>query len=394
MKACVSTFLDISRWFAAFLVVINHARSFVLVNYEDVKDKSVLGKGIYMATGLGHEAVVIFFVISGFLVGGFTFERWQSKGPDLVSYASARISRIYTVLIPALIIGVSLDYVGLHWLNSSSIYTDVLPHHIASMQNAIATTVNIPTFVGNLLMMQGTLTGMLGSNGPLWSLAYEWWYYCIFALIGAAIVDTSNRRMAYAGAALLIAVLLPGKLLLWGLIWGLGIVAHRWIRSTLWRPAPALGIGIFLLALLASRVSHGTVDGGEGGSLLASFVRDSVLGIAFATALASSSRMTSRAPLSELHHRLAEFSYTTYLFHFPALLVLVAGAYQAFGINFPQQPGLHGVAYFAGCVAAVYLYCFASYLLIERHTPRVRTKLEWLMRRAAFGLPAQPDTER
>jgi peptidoglycan/LPS O-acetylase OafA/YrhL len=36
------------------------------------------------------------------------------------------------------------------------------------------------TFVGNLLQLQTIVVSSLGSNGPLWSLANEWWYYVLF----------------------------------------------------------------------------------------------------------------------------------------------------------------------------------------------------------------------
>src|SRR5260370_239799 len=85
MKENVSTFTDISRWIAALLVVANHARSLILVDFGEVQNKTVFSKTLYVATGLGHEAVVIFFVISGFLVGGLTLDRWKSRGPDIRS---------------------------------------------------------------------------------------------------------------------------------------------------------------------------------------------------------------------------------------------------------------------------------------------------------------------
>lgn len=391
MKASVSVFLDMSRWAAAFLVVINHARSLILADYTGVQVKSMLGRLVYTATGLGHEAVVIFFVISGFLVGGCTLERWKREGPDLVGFSCARISRIYTVLVFALLIGLSLDYAGMHWLNASAIYSDARLRHIASMQYAVDTAVDLPTFLGNLLMMQGVAMSTLGSNVPLWSVAYEWWYYCLFALIAVAILDTGKWRIVYAGGALLIGILLPGKVVLWGVIWCFGLVAHRWIKSAWWRPPPVVGIAIFVLALLASRITHGM--GGGDDLLLVSFARDSVLGVAYVVALASASRITTPARWPALHRRLADFSYTTYLFHFPALLLLVAGSYQVFGIDFPQQPGAASMAYLAACVVLVYGYCFAAWLLIERRTPDVRHKLEWVMRRGMLGLSARPDAK-
>ncbi|RDJ97824.1 acyltransferase family protein [Paraburkholderia lacunae] len=377
MKENVLTFMDLSRWAAALLVVVNHARSLILVDFGGVQNKSVFSKVLYLATGLGHEAVVIFFVISGFLVGGLTLERWQFRGPDIRTYASARVSRIYTTLIPALIIGAALDFIGLRWFNSSTIYTSVSQYHIASINYTIVSAMTLPTFIGNLFMMQGTLTQPLGSNGALWSLAYEWWYYCIFACTAAAMTGSGNKRFAYLMAALLIAMLLPAKLVLWGLIWVVGIVTHRWIKSTAWRPAPIVGIGCFIAALTASRLSHNVAAFET--NLPGSFLRDFVLGICYATALASSSRLSRPMRFARWHQELARFSYTTYLFHLPALLFICAAAYQVAGLPFPQQPHLAGIGYLLGAILLAYAYCLAMSTVTERYTSNVRQRLDALV---------------
>jgi peptidoglycan/LPS O-acetylase OafA/YrhL len=390
MKASVSTFIDLSRWMAAFMVVISHARNLVLVNYEAVHQKGLLDRFIYSVTGFGHEAVVVFFVISGFLVGGYTYYRWRREGPDLTGYACARVSRIYTVLIFALLIGASLDYTGLHWLNASAIYSDAQQRQITSIQYAVETTMDAPTFLSSLLMLQGMFAPTFGSNVPLWSLAYEWWYYCLFALIGVAVLETGRRRAACAALALFIGVLLPPKVVLWGAIWCMGFVAYRWVRSRWWRPPPALGMVIFLASLLVSRVVRGAAGVDDKGVLLDAFVRDGMVGIGYVLALVSTSRMTSTIVWPRLQRQLSDFSYTTYLFHFPALLLLVSGSYQTFGIDFPQQPGVAGLAWLITCVMLVYVYCFASYVLIERQPPQVRRRLESMVRRGARALTAAP----
>ncbi len=396
MKENVSTFLDMSRWLAALLVVVNHARSLVLVDFSDVQNKNILAKALYLATGLGHEAVVIFFVISGFLVGGLTLDRWQSRGPDMRAYASARVSRIYTALVPALIIGFALDYIGMRWFNASAIYTSISPYHIASINYTMVSTMNLPTLIGNLFMMQGTLTQPLGTNGALWSLAYEWWYYCIFACVAAAMTTGGNRRFAYAAGAFLIAVLLPFKLVLWGVIWVVGIFTHRWIRSTAWRPAPWLGMGLFLATLVASRLSHNVAA--LENSVAGSFARDFILGLGYALALASSSRMSRRGQpmrFARVHQELAQFSYTTYLFHLPALFLICGAIYQVSGQPFLQQPHLAGLSYLLGVTALAYAYCFAMSMVTERYTTSVRRRLDalvgWVAPRAVAARAAAPE---
>ncbi|MBY0407301.1 MAG: hypothetical protein K2Q01_06375, partial [Rickettsiales bacterium] len=71
MNKSFSLFLDASRWVAALVVMISHVRHIVLVDYAEVEQKNVLVQALYFVTGLGHESVMIFFVIIPILAGAF-----------------------------------------------------------------------------------------------------------------------------------------------------------------------------------------------------------------------------------------------------------------------------------------------------------------------------------
>ena len=62
--------LDLLRAAAALLVMIGHVRNLFFTDYSQVVNCNWLIKSIYFLTGLGHESVIIFFVLSGLLVGG------------------------------------------------------------------------------------------------------------------------------------------------------------------------------------------------------------------------------------------------------------------------------------------------------------------------------------
>jgi peptidoglycan/LPS O-acetylase OafA/YrhL len=278
------------------------------------------------------------------------------------------------VLIPALLVGLGLDLVGMHWFNSSELYTNAAQYH-TSVHPAISSDMNVTTLVGNLFMLQNILVGTLGSNAPLWSLANEWWYYCVFGLFAAALTGSCGRqRVVSAAIGLIIAVLLPTKIMLWGTVWLLGIAAHSWLDSRIWRPHPIVGLSIFVVAMAVSRLSHNQDNTLGQESVGIGFGRDLLLGIAYGFALVSTSRMTGIVALPKFNAWLAEFSYTTYLFHFPALLFLVAAGYQIFGLKFQVQPAVNGLLYMLGLTAAIYLYCYAFAQLTERHTNVVRMK--------------------
>ena len=56
--------LDMVRGVAALLVCVGHVRGMVLVDYGAVASAPYTTKLIYAATGLGHQAVIVFFALS------------------------------------------------------------------------------------------------------------------------------------------------------------------------------------------------------------------------------------------------------------------------------------------------------------------------------------------
>ena len=62
--------LDMLRGCAAVLVMAGHLRAYVFQNYDSLNSPDLSVKIFYAITGLGHQAVIIFFAMSGFLVGG------------------------------------------------------------------------------------------------------------------------------------------------------------------------------------------------------------------------------------------------------------------------------------------------------------------------------------
>jgi len=365
MKSTLSSFLNISRGVAAALVLVDHVRHLLLADFNKIVHKTVADRVLYLITGFGHEAVVVFFVISGYLVGGLTIKRWRRNGPDIAYFAAARISRIYTVLLPTLVIGFALDCCGQRWLNSSGVYTATLNSKL-----------DFGSFVANVFMMQDVLTNPLGTNGPLWSLAYEWWYYWAFALAALAIIGNRPRRVVYLLAALALGVALPTKLVLWSLIWVLGILVALWAESSLWRPRPVVGLSLFAIAMVGSRLSHNVETASYTEPLATEFSRDALLALAYSTCLCSMSGLQARIPMVRLFDWLAKFSYTTYLCHFPGLVALVAMAHQILGLDIGLQPSTASFCLLGIYTVILYLYAYLLYWLTEQHTDSIR---DWLM---------------
>ena len=77
---------DFLRGFAAFLVVISHLRNFLFVDFSEVVNPSLFDQAFYFVTGLGHQAVMVFFVLSGFFVGGSVWNKIQAKKFKIFDY--------------------------------------------------------------------------------------------------------------------------------------------------------------------------------------------------------------------------------------------------------------------------------------------------------------------
>jgi peptidoglycan/LPS O-acetylase OafA/YrhL len=82
--------LDFLRATAALLVVFAHSRTLYFVGMGEVDHPGVFLKLFYGITNLGHQAVLIFFVLSGFLIGGRFVDSMQRGSFDLVRYLIAR----------------------------------------------------------------------------------------------------------------------------------------------------------------------------------------------------------------------------------------------------------------------------------------------------------------
>jgi peptidoglycan/LPS O-acetylase OafA/YrhL len=79
---------------------------------------------------IGHEAVMVFFVLSGFLVGGSVLKLMSRDLWSWNNYLIKRLTRLWIVLIPALLLGLALDLGGSHiFSGTASIYSSPAGSH-------------------------------------------------------------------------------------------------------------------------------------------------------------------------------------------------------------------------------------------------------------------------
>lgn len=171
MNKNFSIYLDVIRFFAAMLVFVSHVPKFA-------------GGAFWQISGFGHEAVIVFFVMSGFVIA-FVIDK---KKESLFEYTVNRVSRIYSVAIPALIITIPLYYLGL------SINEDVMLSAQERMLDPVITIIRAITFTNQSWTAYSTF-----SNLPYWSMGYEVWYYIFFAVI---VFTKSWKRVIFSAICL------------------------------------------------------------------------------------------------------------------------------------------------------------------------------------------------
>lgn len=298
----------------------------------------------------------------------------EKGGFDWRRYTIARLTRLWVVLLPALLLTLACDFIGTRFAPDaySGGWYEIW---LSGPSTGKPFDDGILTFIGNSLFLQTIMIPVFGTNGPLWSLAYEFWYYVMFPLVVLSISMARRREARGALFCFLVLVILlfwlPLDLLKGGVIWMAGVsvamITTRYGRPNL-RPMFAAGLVIVAsLPLIAALVASKFMD---------KAVTDCLVGGAFALLmLALPSRLTTMRFLEPFGEFLASISYTLYVMHFPILFFL--GAVMMDGRQFHAlEEGLltYGLFLFAALlVATLFWWC------LERRTERVRLAVgNWL----------------
>ena len=385
LSSDASVALDLLRALAAILVMMGHVRGLFFVDFGQVEDKSLVVQAIYFATALGHEAVMVFFVLSGYFIAGNVLRALARSGWSWSWYLVRRVTRLHIVLIPALVAGLLLDHLGLSLFGADGPYGAVEAYR-AIVPVPVANRLDLFTLLGNAFYLQEIVASPLGSNGPLWSLSYEFWYYLAFPCLALAAIGGGGpgRRIAWlAGAAAIFAVTGP-TIALYFLIWLAGVVVLAFPGKAgipVWR----YRLGIACAALVLLGMLAGSVSGAYG-RIQADFT------VAFAVALliwalarlpsrSSGNGGLPRAPaLARPARWLAGSSYTLYLVHLPIVVFLQAWLVSEGGTRW--QPDFVHLAAGAGIALALIAYAALFGAFTEARTDRVRG---WLSRRLGIA---------
>jgi peptidoglycan/LPS O-acetylase OafA/YrhL len=310
-------YLDFIRALAAQLVLIMH---FFLY----LRDINPIGP-------LGSLGVVIFFLISGFLIGRSALVNAVNANYTFWDYLIERFARIYTAYIPALLLIASIDYflIGLPLFPDKSNY-------------------DLWYALGNLLMLQNFpilhVLHQLGcgscwsieafSTGhTFWTLPIEWWIYVTFGVLFFSIRRrhwTVTRSVILAFVAMYPMYHFIGRYagnltLVWIMGFGANVLYHRIenvqfdsSQSSRWMlavPLTLIGLagpmGLARLTYTNFNVYDTTFT-----MLLAVIV--------FAPVFISKFHpINLRNPIRSAAHYLASYSYSLYLIHTTLLIAVL-----------------------------------------------------------------------
>lgn len=328
MNNAVSLYLDGLRLTAALVVFFVHA------NY-------LLPGGVPLAwhvSGLGGEAVTVFFVLSGLIIAHVVHTR-ETRAD---SYVAARLARLYSVVLPALLVTVLLDVAG----------AALAPADYAAPAGQQAWGIAASLLFANELWFGQVRPP---SNTPFWSLGYEFWYYMIYA---AACYVPGRRRKCAAVAALCLAC--GPKILLLMPAWLFGVAACAFIERRRLRPtaaallAVATAAGLYLLAASGAKMEWRAATIAMLGAPALALGPASHCLYSCAFGLLASLHVVAMAALAPAFAGLRQSwqralraasacTFAIYLFHYPLLKFLAAATAKA-GLGVLRGPAVIAVA--------------------------------------------------
>lgn len=303
MDRSFSIYLELARIVATLIVFMAHG----LIFYHPLAELNETAK-------FGRDGVIIFFVLSGFVITWCANEREKSVRTFIVN----RASRIYSVALPGIVIGFIAGIAAAVHAHQD------MPYQLHKLWLYLPLYV---TFTGNFWHLSETPPG----NFPYWSLNYEVWYYVIFGTF--YFVRRWFRWPAVFGLLFLVGPQIIELLPLWLLGSGLYYARHGIkLRAPLARAGIILSCCLyFVIKLYAidnriddynSALWRFLFNASEGfpPQLLGDYALGLLVAINFICAL--NARITFTPDAEHLIKRSASYSFSFYLFHIPIFSIL------------------------------------------------------------------------
>jgi peptidoglycan/LPS O-acetylase OafA/YrhL len=356
-----SFWLDLARGMAAVFVMLGHIRAQFFGQYgSDVTGLiDPAQKAFYVVFGLGHEAVMLFFVMSGLLIAPKFFSADRITPRFALSYSVDRLTRVYVVAIPMLLLSILGAWTA-QGIWGASVY-----HGGSDCAPAIG------DLVTNLLFLNNGIVETICSNGPYWSIHNEVFYYFVWPCLVILLVAARQSMLVIPAAVFLIVSVTA---LLWFDIYDTHntlLLFPVWLVggfSVLIGRVPGR-FGLWLAAALVALVMPSLIPGN------ATFLLEAyVLAIVFCGFfIAARDGWSPRPRMRRLAKWLADISFTLYLSHVIFVNLVRTMLEYGFGIALPfRHLGFTSLSVFVVMGAVCMLMAALLYEMFERRTPQAR----------------------
>lgn len=315
------------------------------------------------AMSFGHQAVLLFFLISGFCIH-YGQAKSGVRRIDCARFAWRRARRLYPPLVLGLVVTALCDSVGSHltphlYRGASTFWQDSV---------TVGSAYSPVTIVGNLLFQARLMVPELGSNSPLWSLAFEFWFYVLYPVMLAAFVRLGARRTTIGvGAISALSWFVLGWVPWWQLsllsdwgVWVAGaLLADLYVHGR--RPASLRVLGPLAVAALVAFLYVSPI--GEDHERIPDIWWGVAMAIALGYVMLVAPNWLARAfeRVCLASRWLGTISYSLYLVHYPLLALLAAG-WLAVRLRLPTGFELAAIG-----VAASIGLGWLAWLAVERH---------------------------
>lgn len=361
-------FLDGLRGIAALYVMIGHARWLLWEGFAEgylkhPEQYSLTDRFLMYFFSLfkfGHEFVLLFFVLSGFVIHiGFSkkLNRDINYKFDFIEYFFKRVKRIYPPFLLALLLTALLDLAGKKI--GFSIYSGTTPYSLIN-ENIANKDYYLTTLLGNIFFLYKEYVPIFGTNGPTWSLKYEWWFYMVYPFFLLI-----SRKNIYYSTILIILLFIASfyppiwpEMLLKNIFnsmicWWLGVILAEIYTSRLKLSILIFSMiaGFLFIALLVLEANNINISEDLG----TSFLFTSLIGFL----LYANAKNINLSWLEKMKP-IGDFSYSLYILHFP-ILVFMSGWIMS--INYNSLPH-HSYFVILGIIVTI-IFSYIAHLVVE-----------------------------
>jgi peptidoglycan/LPS O-acetylase OafA/YrhL len=367
--------LNAMRTIAATLVVLTHVRALFFADPQ--WESAALGDRIvYILTAMGPAAVLVFFVLSGYWVGGSVLSSFRRGSFRWSTYGSARLTRLWIVLIPAIALTALLDNLGLTLFPSSSVYVGDAAYHLTVPAENLDEHLSPIAALGNILFVQTNLVPTYGTNASLWSLAYEATFYLVLPLALFTVFARRTWAKLLSLALLLVVCAIGGlDVLMYLPVWLLGaVVAWNKDRIAGWlmrmKPSTLTVARLVAVAALVTMMCLTALKYSNLNVLLLALATTILVALLVVDVQWTGASGKALGGLS----RYADSSYTLYAIHLPIVALVAAIVVPDAAQRWEATP-LHWAAGL-GLVVVLLVIGWLVALVTELRTDRLRSAIE------------------